>query len=50
MYSTLSALFLFGQAFVCFNCARLAVHYLAAYSVLRSLTRQTLTPTTTSTI
>ena len=32
------AVFLFGRGFV--FCARLAVHYLAVYSVLRSLIKQ----------
>ena len=48
MFSALSAVFLFGRAFVCF-CARLAVHYLAVYSVLGSLIKQSLTATKTST-
>ena len=46
-FSALSAVFLFGRAFVCF-CARLAVHYLAV-SVLGSLIKQSLKAKATST-
>ena len=49
MLSALSAVFLCGRAFRLF-CARLAVHYLAVYSVLRSLIKQNLTVTATSTM
>ena len=47
MFSALSAVFLFGGAFVCL-CALLAVHYLAVYSVLGSLIKQSLTAPATS--
>ena len=49
MFSSLSAAFLHGRAFACFS-ARLAVHYLAVYSVLRSLIKQNTTAMTTSTM
>ena len=44
MFSALSAVFLFCRA------ARLAVHYLAVYSILGSLSKQSFTATATSTI
>ena len=47
MFSALSAVFLFGPAFV--FCARLAVHYLAVYLVLANVTL-TATATATSTM
>ena len=47
VFSALSAVSLFGRAFVCF-CALLAVPYLAVYSVLGSLIKQSLTATATS--
>ena len=39
MFSTLSAVFLFGRAFVCFS-APLAVHYFGVYSVLGSFSKR----------
>ena len=38
MFPTLSAAFLHGRAFVCFS-ARLAVYYIAVYSVLGSFSK-----------
>jgi len=38
MFSALSVIFLFGRAFFC---ARFVVPYLAVYSILESLTKQT---------
>ena len=47
MFSSFSAAFSYGHAFVCFS-ARLAVHYFAVYSVLGSKIKQTSTATATS--
>ena len=47
MFSAFSAVVLVGRSFVCFF-ARSAVHYLLLYSALRTLIKQTFTPTTTS--
>ena len=47
MFSALSAVFLFGLAFVCF-CARLTFHYLTFYSTLGSLIEQSLMATAMS--
>ena len=44
LFSALSAVFLYGQAFVCFS-ACLAVHCFAFSSILASLMKQTLTAT-----